>query len=181
MESKRLRFIMGFYRFFPRVGWVLANLAVAAMAILVTVTAISRYVFNWTPGWADSVCAFLVAFAVFMGAGYTLMKEQHVRITFAFKKLPLRVQNAVELVCGFLALLYVGYLIYSTSELALMSYRLNSRTPDGLLLSPLQIFLPIGLLMLFVALLGFIVITIRKGLNCSCHGSEPAGIIPSNK
>ena len=129
MESKALRFIKGFYNVFPTVGAVLANLAVCAMAILVTVTAILRYGFNWTPGWADSVCAFLVAFAVFMGAGYSLMKGEHIRITFVFKKLSLRVQQAVELVCGLLALLYVGYLTYSASELAMMSYRLNSRTP----------------------------------------------------
>jgi len=66
------------------------------------------------------------------------------------------------LVCGVLALLYVGYLAYSTTELAMMSSRLNSRTPDGLLLTPLQIWLPIGLLMLIVAIVGFIVITARK-------------------
>jgi len=181
MESKALRFIKGFYNVFPAVGAVLANLAVCAMAILVTITAILRYVFNWTPGWADSVCAFLVAFAVFMGAGYSLMKGEHIRITFVFKKLSIRVQQAVELVCGLLALLYVGYLTYSASELAMMSYRLNSRTPDGLLLSPLQICLPIGLVMLFVSLLGFIVITFRKVWSRPSQESEPPGLSPSNK
>jgi TRAP-type C4-dicarboxylate transport system permease small subunit len=181
MESKRLSLINGVYNFFPKIGWVLANLAIVAMTILVTLTAISRYVFNWTPGWADSVCAFLVAFTVFMGAGYALIRGDHVRITFVFKKLPLRIQNAVELVCGFLALLYVGYLIYSTSELALMSYRLNSRTPDGIILSPLQIMLPIGLLMLFVSLIGFILITARKIWNCPCQEPELPGDSPNEK
>ncbi len=149
---KTLHVIKGFYRYFPAVGGYLANLAICAMTLIVTVTAVTRYVFNWTPGWADSVCAFLVAFTVFMGAGYTLAKGEHVRITFLFKKLPPGIQLAVELVCGLLALLYVGYLAYSTTELAMMSSRLNSRTPDGLLLTPLQIWLPIGLLMLMVAI-----------------------------
>jgi TRAP-type C4-dicarboxylate transport system permease small subunit len=162
MATKVLHLIKCFYKYFPTLGCFLANLAVCAMTLIVTVTAVTRYVFNWTPGWADSVCAFLVAFAVFMGAGYSLMKGEHVRITFLFKKLPPGIQLAVELVCGLLALLYVGYLAYSTTELAMMSSRLNSRTPDGLLLAPLQVWLPIGLLMLMVALIGFTVITARK-------------------
>jgi TRAP-type C4-dicarboxylate transport system permease small subunit len=159
---KILYAIKGFYRYFPPVGYFLANLAVCAMTVIVTVTSVTRYVFNWTPGWADSICAFLVAFSVFMGAGHVLMKGEHVRITFVFRKLPPVVQLAVEVICGLLALLYVGYLAYSTTELAMMSSRLNSRTPDGLLLAPLQVWLPIGLVMLLVAIVGFIVITIRK-------------------
>jgi TRAP-type C4-dicarboxylate transport system permease small subunit len=162
MQAKILCAIKGVYRYFPSVGYFLANLAVCAMAVIVTVASVTRYVFNWTPGWADSICAFLVAFSVFMGAGYVLIKGEQVRITFIFNKLPAVAQRAVELICGLLALLYVGYLAYSTAELAMMSSRLNSRTPDGLLLAPLQVWLPIGLLMLMVAIAGFIVITIRK-------------------
>jgi TRAP-type C4-dicarboxylate transport system permease small subunit len=162
MQTKLVYVVKGFYRYFLSAGCFLANLAVCAMTLIVTSTAVTRYVFNWTPGWADSVCAFLVAFSVFMGAGYTLMKGEHVRITFLFKKLPLRAQLAIELICGVLALLYVAYLAYSTTELTRMSLRLNSRTPDGLLLAPLQIWLPIGLLMLLVAIVGFIAITFRK-------------------
>jgi TRAP-type C4-dicarboxylate transport system permease small subunit len=143
------------------------------MALIVTVTSVTRYVFNWTPGWADSICAFLVAFSVFMGAGHVLMKGAHVRITFVFKKLPPVVQLAVELICGLLALLYIGYLVYSTTELAMTSFRLNSRTPDGLLLTPLQLWLPIGLLMFMVAIAGFIVITIRKMRDRSPEQQSP--------
>jgi TRAP-type C4-dicarboxylate transport system permease small subunit len=162
MRTKIVYAVKGFYKYFPSAGYFLANLAVCAMALIVTVTSVTRYVFNWTPGWADSICAFLVAFSVFMGAGHVLMKGVHVRITFIFKKLPPAVQFVVELICGLLALLYVGYLAYSTTELAMMSSRLNSRTPDGLLLAPLQIWLPVGLLMFMVALAGFIVVTVRK-------------------
>ena len=154
--------IKGGYTFLPAAGGFLANLAICAMAILVVSIAALRYGLKWTPGWGDSVCAFLVAFAVFMSAGHTLMKGEHIRILFAFKKLPPRVQPVVESLCGILALFYVGYLIYSTGDLALMSFRLHSRTPDGLLLFPLQMWLPVGFFLLFIALLGFTVKSFRN-------------------
>ena len=162
MGERFLKILRIVYRGLPLVGGFLANLAICAMAILVVAVAAMRYGFQSSPGWGDSVCAFLVVFSVFMGAGHTLIKGEHIRIMFVFKKLPTRVQLIVESACGVAALFYVGYLIFASTDLALMSYRLHSRTPDGLLLFPLQVWLPVGLLMLFVAFFGFTVKSLKK-------------------
>jgi TRAP-type C4-dicarboxylate transport system permease small subunit len=162
MGDRFLKILKIVYKGLPLAGGFLANLAICAMAILVVAVAAMRYGLQSSPGWGDSVCAFLVVFSVFMGAGHTLIKGEHIRIMFVFKKLPARLQPIVESACGIAALFYVGYLIFATTDLALMSYRLHSRTPDGLLLFPLQVWLPVGLFMLLVAFFGFTVKSLKK-------------------
>jgi TRAP-type C4-dicarboxylate transport system permease small subunit len=176
MGDRFLNIFKALYRGIPSVGGFLANLAICAMAILVVLVAALRYGFQSTPGWGDSVCAFLVVFSVFMGAGHTLIKGEHIRIMFIFRKLPVRAQTIVESLCGILALFYVGYLIFATADLALMSYRLHSRTPDGLLLFPLQVWLPVGLFMLFVAFFGFTIKSLKKICGPAIVPSETSGV-----
>lgn len=149
--------IKGVAVYLPMAGGFLANLGICAMTILVVAMAVLRYGFKWTPGWGDSITAFLVVFTVFMGAARTFSLDKHIRILFIYKKLPLKVRLLVDVLSGVVTLIYTAFLIYSTSELALESFRLDSTTPDGLELFPLQVWLPIGLSLFFIVVSVFTV------------------------
>ncbi len=155
-----------FYRLFEGIvlksGSVVANIAFCAMVVLVTSGAVLRYGFGWSPGWSDSVCAYLVLLIVIMSAGHTLAGDKHIRIKFFYDRLPTVCRYWLDLVCGIISLALVGFLISTTTDLAVMSRELNATTPDGLLLFPMQILVPIGLALLFLAMVGF---TIRAGLS----------------
>ena len=138
-------------------GSLVANIGFSAMVVLVTSGAVLRYGFGWTPGWLDSVCAYLVLLSVVMSAGATLAADKHIRIKFFYDKLPFAAQNFLDLFCGVISLAIIGFLIHTTRELAKMSQDLGSTTPDGLSLYPMQILIPVGLVILFVAVLGFTV------------------------
>ena len=155
------------YRLLPRAGAFLANLGISAMAILVAANAILRYVFGQTPRWGDEICAFLIVFVVFLGAGSTMKDRRHIRVTAVIDKLPSLAQNIIQAIYSLIALFYIGYLIYSTTQLALMSLELHAQTMNGVPLFPLQIWLPIGLLMLFFVLVGFTLRTIAIILHSS--------------
>ncbi|MEO8128902.1 MAG: TRAP transporter small permease [Bryobacteraceae bacterium] len=150
MKRWREFLIKGITVYLPMAGGFLANLGVCAMAILVVFMAVMRYGFNWTPGWGDSMSAFLVVFTVFMGAANTFVEDKHIRILFIYKGLSRKVRLLVDGLSGVVTLFYTAFLIYSTADLALASFRLHSTTADGLSLFPLQVWLPIGLCLFFI-------------------------------
>ena len=162
MKQRLIDFGHAVYRFLPSAGGFLANLSICAMVILVLVIAALRYGFGFSPRWGDSFCTFLIVFCVFLGAGHTFVSGKHVRITFLISKVPPRIQTLVEAVNGVIAIFFIGYLIYSTGELALMSFELHSRDFTGMFLFPLQIWLPIGMMLLLVPLVGFTIVRIRR-------------------
>jgi TRAP-type C4-dicarboxylate transport system permease small subunit len=71
--------------------------------------------------------------------------------------LPARIRLLVDALSGIVTLFYVAFLIYSTGDLAMTSLNLGSRTPDGLVLFPLQIWIPIGLVLFFITVFVFTV------------------------
>lgn len=143
-------------------GSIVANIAFCAMVVLVTSGAVLRYGFGWTPGWSDSVCAYLVLLIVIMSAGHTLAADKHIRIKFFYDRLPAAFRSWLDLACGLVSLALIGFLIRTTTDLALMSRELNATTPDGLLLFPMQIVIPLGLALLFLALIGFTIRSVRR-------------------
>jgi C4-dicarboxylate transporter DctQ subunit len=155
MKQGLVKYRQAAYRLIPQTGSLLANLGLCAMVILTAANAILRYVFGWTPRWGDEICAFLVIFVVFLGTGSALIEERHIRVTAVLSKLPVQAQNIVQVICGVIALLFVGYLGYSITQVALISLEIHARTMNGIPLFPIQIWLPIGLFILFIPLVGF--------------------------
>ena len=143
------------YRLIPQAGSLLANLGLCGMVILTAANATLRYVFGWTPRWGDEICAFLIIFVVFMGAGSTFIEDRHIRVTAIVSKLPKLAKDIVLVACGVIALLFIGYLGYSITQVALVSLEIHARTLNGIPLFPIQIWLPIGLFILFIPLVGF--------------------------
>ncbi|BBO66275.1 hypothetical protein DSCA_02050 [Desulfosarcina alkanivorans] len=160
-NSSFVAFCRQFEKIVLKSGSVVANIAFCAMVVLVTSGAVLRYGFGWTPGWSDSVCAYLVLLIVIMSAGHTLAADKHIRIKFFYDRLPATFRSWLDLACGLISLALIGFLIHTTTDLAIMSRELNSTTPDGLRLFPMQIIVPIGLGLLFLALTGF---TMRAAL-----------------
>lgn len=162
MKNSPQHYLQYFEKIILKSGGLLANIAFCAMAFLVTMATVLRYGFGWTPGWTDSICAFLVLFIVVMSAGETLLEDKHIRIKFLYDKLSIKWQKTLDLLCGIISLGLVGFIIYSTTKLALFSKEINATTPDRILLFPLQITVPIGFTLLFIALLGFTIRATRK-------------------
>lgn len=95
------------------VSRVLAVLAQVMIVVLISVMfyeVIARRVFNAPTIWSVDIVYMVNGTLFLMGAGYTLMREKHVRIDFLSSRLPIRVQHLINaLFYGglFLPLLYL--------------------------------------------------------------------------
>src|SRR5690606_27069439 len=77
---------------------------VVAMMLLVFVSVLMRYLFDRPFTFTEEVTGYLVTFSVFMGLGYTLYTEGHIRTDILLRKLSPRAARWCYIVGGLAAL-----------------------------------------------------------------------------
>ncbi len=135
-------------------GWL-----VPAMALLVFIEVISRYVFRRALLVGDEFAAYMLVAICFLGAAYTWREKGHVRITALVSRLPTKVASWLRLVTLTLVFLFVVGLVQASYGFMAMSFKLNMASSSWLHF-PLQgphMTLPIGFAILALLLLTEIV------------------------
>jgi TRAP-type mannitol/chloroaromatic compound transport system permease small subunit len=150
-------------------GRVIAWLTLA-MVLLTAVIVVMRYVFDAGLIWMQESVIWMHAAVFMVGAAYTLLHEEHVRVDIFYRKMSARRQAIVDLVgvtifllplCGFLALIAYDFAAVS------WSIHESSREPGGLpypmipLLKSLVIVMPVAVALQGVSMLIRAVTTLR--------------------
>ena len=140
------------------------------MVLLTTVIVVMRYVFDAGMIWMQESVTWMHAAVFMVGAAYTLLHEEHVRVDIFYRKMTARRRAIIDLagvvifllpLCGFLALMAYDF--------AAVSWAINetSREPGGLpypmipLLKSLVIIMPVGVALQGVSLMMRALATIR--------------------
>ena len=108
------------------VSWV-----TALVVVVVFVDVVMRYAFNTSFVFTQALAWHLFAFIFLMGAGYTLLKDGHVRVDIFYQRLSPRAMAWVNLI-GVLIFLMPGcYLIIATSwKFVYKSWVILEGSPD---------------------------------------------------
>ena len=105
------------------------------MVLVTTVIVVMRYVFDAGMIWMQESVIWMHAAVFMLGASYTLLHEEHVRVDIFYRKMGPRRQALVDLFGVILFLLPVcGYLALAAYDFAAVSWsiRESSREPGGL-------------------------------------------------
>ena len=105
------------------------------MVLLTAVIVILRYVFDAGMIWMQESVTWMHAAVFMLGASYTLLYEEHVRVDIFYRDMSPRRQAIVDLVGVILFLLPLcGYLAFVAYDFAAASWsiRESSREPGGL-------------------------------------------------
>lgn len=139
-------------------GWL-----IVLMMVLVLIEVISRYVVHLPLRVADEFSAYMLVTIVFIGAAYTWKEKGHVRIEVVVSRLPTRAAKWLRLITLIGATIFIPVVIKASYDLIAYSFQFGMRsgtwlrTPVG----PIQIFIFIGLLLLFVQLIIELVKAVR--------------------
>lgn len=150
-------------------GKVLAWLTLA-MVLVTAVIVVLRYVFDAGFIWMQESVTWMHAAVFMVGAAYTLLHEEHVRVDIFYRKMSDRRRAVVDLagvvlfllpLCGFLALMAYDFAAVS------WSIHESSREPGGLpypaipLMKSIVVIMPVAVALQGVSMLMRAVATLR--------------------
>jgi TRAP-type C4-dicarboxylate transport system permease small subunit len=134
----------------------LANLCMAAMIALVCLNVFLRYLFGQPLYWGDEIMIYLMILSVFLGFGYMLVENRHVRMTALVERLTIRTQNILWVITGLLSIAYFLFLLAAAVYITKDSFQTGFfSTITGLPIGPWQAVICIGLLILVMASVWF--------------------------
>ncbi len=142
-----------------------------AMVILTSIIVIMRYVFDAGLIWMQESVTWMHAAVFMVGAAYTLLHEEHVRVDIFYRKMSERNRAIVDLIgvvlfllplCGLLALMAYDF------AAAAWSIHETSREPGGLpypmipLMKSIVIVMPVAVALQGISMLTRSITTIRR-------------------
>jgi len=143
----------------------LANLCMAAMLVLVCLNVILRYVFGQPIYWGDEVMIYLMVLLVFLGFGYMLIENRHVRMTAIMERLSVRTQNILWVIISLLGFGYFIFLLIAGLYITVDSFQIGFiSTITGWPIGPWQVVMCIGLAILLMASGWFTINRVRIAL-----------------
>jgi TRAP-type mannitol/chloroaromatic compound transport system permease small subunit len=144
-------YLLAVDRFNAAVGKLFAW-SIVVLTLVITYEVVSRRLLGAPTTWAFDA-SYMLYGLLFMSAGaYTLSRNGHVRGDFLYRQWKPRTQAGLDLVLyilfffpGILAMVYAGWVFF---DLSYQTMETSSFSPDGLLLWPFKLVIPItGVLM----------------------------------
>ena len=114
MTKKLASFVRGVERFNERLGEVSLWVVFAIIGILLF-EAVSRYVLKAPHKWSLMLPAWIFGFYFFIGGGYTLLKDSHIRMDVFYSRWSPKRRAIFDAALFFLPVLYLGILIWRSS------------------------------------------------------------------
>lgn len=121
-------------RFSSMTGKITAWLTLA-MVIITVVVVVMRYVFDAGMIWLQESVIWMHAAVFMLGAAYTLLHEEHVRVDIFYRKMSTRRRAWIDLLgVIFFLLPLCGFLAYVSIDFAAASWSMqeSSREPGGM-------------------------------------------------
>ena len=141
------------------------------MVLVTTIIVIMRYAFDAGFIWLQEIVIWMHAVVFMVGAAYTLLHEDHVRVDIFYRTMPPRRRAVVDLVGTVVFLLPLcGFLAYQAYDFAAVSWSIQetSREPGGLpypmipILKSVVVAMPIAVALQGVSLLLRALATLRS-------------------
>jgi TRAP-type mannitol/chloroaromatic compound transport system permease small subunit len=136
--------------------WQAAVVCWLIFALIFTLTfeITARYFFGSPTLWAYDFTYILYGCLFMLGAAYTLLVDQHVRIEFIHSAMPPRMRTIVEII-GYLIFFFpaIGALLYFGSEFAWESWVVDEHAKQSIwapVIYPFKTVLPVGAFLLLL-------------------------------
>ena len=165
------KFLRGVAAFSEWTGkWV--SYLILMLAVIVGIEVVSRYGFNHPTLWAHELSAMLFGTFVILGGAYTGIKGLQVNMDVVYNALNPRVRALLDVLTFFIALAFVGVLVWKGWQSAWKSIRVleHASTQWAPPMYPFKVMLPLGAAMVLVQLTAKFI----RDLAILILGEEPA-------
>jgi TRAP-type mannitol/chloroaromatic compound transport system permease small subunit len=153
-EGGHLRLLLAASRLIDRLNeWIGRTVywMVLAAVLVSSANAVVRYVFDYSSNAWLELQWYLFSSFFMIGAGYTLLRNEHVRIDIIYSRLSARARAVIDLLGGMFFLLPMALLIMALAwPVFSESFALHETSPsaNGLLRWPVKLMMPAGFCLL---------------------------------
>jgi len=125
---------------------------ILAMMSFMLYEVVARYAFNVPTAWSYELTGMLFGVLWLFGAGYSLTRDEHIRLELLYKRLSTRKQGILDMVTWVFFWFYIGVIAYYGWQSFWFSFTVmeRSRTYWGPLLWPWRLTVPIGCALLLL-------------------------------
>ncbi len=95
------------------------------MALTLVYEVVMRYFFNKPTIWVFDLCKQALGFIGALGGGYTLLYNSHVKVDVIYTNLSLKTRAILDLITSVLFFIFIGVLIWKSTEMAVNSWALK--------------------------------------------------------
>ncbi|MDD5008809.1 MAG: TRAP transporter small permease [Syntrophorhabdaceae bacterium] len=107
---------------------VIGGVFTGIMTLIVGYAVIARYIFNRPIGWSEEISVYLMVWAVFLGAAYTLKEDAHIGVDILISKAPARIRRALLLFHYLVGILFMSILFYHGIDMVALTLKMGSRS-----------------------------------------------------
>ncbi|MDJ0926322.1 MAG: TRAP transporter small permease subunit [Gammaproteobacteria bacterium] len=149
-----------------------------AMVLVTFTIVVLRYLFDLGWIWLQESVTWMHAAVFMLAAGYTLTRDEHVRVDVFYRDLSARARAAIDAAGSLLFLIPFNlFLLFGSWQYVANSWTRGETSPEaGGLIYPaiplLKSFIPVAALLL---LLQAVVVLLRSALRISGHGESASG------
>ena len=162
-------------RLYEAAGWLAAAFMIGTLVFVLL--GIFGRIFGFHVRGTDAYAGYCMAACGFLALGYTLHRNEHIRVTLLLNHVPRGARKALEIWCHVIALAFAAILAFYSVRLAWQSRTFNdiSTGNDATPLWIPQLAMAIGTAVLLIALVDAFVAVLR-GTRTETGGEEAAQI-----
>jgi C4-dicarboxylate transporter DctQ subunit len=110
------------------VGAVIGGFFTGVMTLIVGYAVLARYVLNSPIGWSEEISMYLMVWAVFLGASYTLKEDAHIGVDVLISRLGPKTKKAFQSFHYIVGLAFFSILLVKGVEMVQFSLFMGSRS-----------------------------------------------------
>lgn len=109
-------------------GAVVGGVFTGVMTVIVGYAVVGRYIFNRPIGWSEEISMYLMVWAVFLGAAYTLKEDAHIGVDILISRLKPEIKKFFLLFHYLVGIAFFSILFYKGIEMVVLSLKMGSRS-----------------------------------------------------
>lgn len=133
-----------------QIASAIAGILTGIICLIVCYAVVVRYVFNRPIGWSEEGSTYLMVWAAFLGAAYTLQLDGHIGVDVICKKFSPRIQTWLHIAKYLVGIIFCLLLAWKGYESLALSWKMG-RTSISELQIPIyipQMAIPVGAILL---------------------------------
>ena len=107
-------------------GALIGGIFTGIMTVIVGYAVVGRYILNRPIGWSEEIAMYLMVWAVFLGAAYTLKEDAHIGVDVVVERLRPRLKKAFRIFHYCVGVIIFSIFFYKGIQMVALSIKMNA-------------------------------------------------------